>query len=74
MPPRQVRRTQFADVERGDRGSDTSLHCSFCSKTAGQLEDVIAGPGVAICTDCVALCVEILAEKREAPDHGTPAR
>ena len=31
---------------------------------------VIAGPGVAICSDCLALCNEILVAKRGAPDDG----
>ena len=75
MPSRRVlRRTQFADMERGDRRSDPSLRYSFCSKTAGQVEHVIAGPGVAICSDCVGLCVEILAEQRRPGDGGRPRR
>jgi hypothetical protein len=71
--PRQVRRSRFADVERAGRGADSSLRCSFCSKATSQVEDVIAGPGVAICSDCIALCVEILADKRASPD-GPPAQ
>jgi ATP-dependent Clp protease ATP-binding subunit ClpX len=66
VPARQVRRSRFTDVERA--GADSSLCCAFCSKMAPHVEDVIAGPGVAICSDCVALCVEILAEKSASPD------
>ena len=30
--------------------------CSFCEKRKGQCEKLIAGPGVYICDECVALC------------------
>jgi ribosomal protein L37AE/L43A len=36
--------------------------CSFCGKRQDQLRKLVAGPGVWICDNCVALCVEILAE------------
>jgi ATP adenylyltransferase len=35
------------------------LLCSFCGKTQAQTPKLIAGPGVYICTECVALCVDI---------------
>ena len=38
------------------------LKCSFCGKSQKQVKQLIAGPGVYICDECVALCVEILAE------------
>jgi ribosomal protein L37AE/L43A len=36
--------------------------CSFCGKRQDQVRKLVAGPGVWICDQCVALCVEILAE------------
>ena len=39
--------------------------CSFCGKTADQVERLIMGPGVHICNECVSLCGEVLKEKRE---------
>jgi len=36
--------------------------CSFCGKPPQQVAKLIAGPGFWICDECVALCVEILAE------------
>ena len=66
VPARRVRRSRFADAEGA--GADSALRCSFCSRTAAHVEDVLAGPGIAICSDCVALCVEILAERRASPD------
>ena len=29
---------------------------------------IVAGPGVYICNECVALCAEVIAQVKEAPD------
>lgn len=42
---------------------DLATCCSFCGKPRPQLRKLIAGPGVYICDECVALCVEILEEE-----------
>jgi len=42
---------------------DTKRSCSFCSKTQDDVSVLIEGPKVYICEECVALCVDILAEK-----------
>ena len=42
---------------------DLATGCSFCGKPRPQLRKLIAGPGVYICDECVALCVEILEEE-----------
>jgi ATP-dependent Clp protease ATP-binding subunit ClpX len=39
---------------------DGTARCSFCGKRKGQCEKLIAGPGVYICNECVALCDDIL--------------
>jgi ATP-dependent Clp protease ATP-binding subunit ClpX len=39
------------------------LTCSFCGKTQHQARKLIAGPGVYICDECVALCDRILEEE-----------
>ena len=36
------------------------LRCSFCGKTEDQVNDIIAGPGVFICNNCVEMCNDIL--------------
>ena len=36
------------------------LRCSFCGKKQREVATLIAGPGVYICDECVALCVEII--------------
>ena len=42
------------------RKEDTPIRCSFCGKPESQVERLIAGPGVYICSDCVAACNELL--------------
>lgn len=37
-----------------------NLRCSFCGKRREQVANLIAGPGVFICVDCVDLCNEII--------------
>ena len=41
--------------------------CSFCGKSKDAVQRLIAGPGVYICDECIALCNEILAEERTPP-------
>jgi len=39
---------------------DKKVRCSFCGKTADQVERMISGPGVFICDACVELCMDIV--------------
>ena len=50
--------------KRSGDGGDlyTPVSCSFCGKSESQVTRLIAGPGVFICNECVALCDEILSE------------
>ena len=41
----------------------TTIHCSFCGKSQDEVDKIIAGPGVYICNECVALCQEIIDEE-----------
>lgn len=46
------------------------LKCSFCGKSQKQVQQLIAGPGVYICDECVELCNEIIEERlAEAGDE-----
>ncbi|NYJ74494.1 ClpX C4-type zinc finger protein [Allobranchiibius huperziae] len=45
----------------------TTVRCSFCAKDEKDIAQIIAGPGIYICNECVQLCNEILAGS--APDH-----
>lgn len=38
----------------------TSIVCSFCLKAASEVAKMVAGPGVFICDECVALCTQII--------------
>ena len=39
------------------------LRCSFCGKTQDQVRRLVAGPGVYICDECIALCNDIISEE-----------
>ncbi len=48
------------------------LKCSFCGKSQKQVQQLIAGPGVYICDECVELCNEIIEERlAEAGDEAS---
>lgn len=40
-----------------------SLHCSFCGKSQEEVRDMVAGPDVFICNECVSDAVRALAER-----------
>ncbi len=46
------------------------LRCSFCNKSQRDVLKMVAGPEVSICSECVEICQDILAEDRvlSAPD------
>jgi len=59
---------------------DQQIRCSFCGKGESQVERLIAGPGVFICSNCVQACSELLSEEfqveneKNVPEHlPTPA-
>src|SRR2546427_1305923 len=51
------------------------LRCSFCNKTQEHVRQLIAGPSVFICGECVQVCNEIIAEDARfiRARDGTPA-
>ncbi len=53
------------------RNDERSIRCSFCGKTQNMVARLIAGRGVTICNECVALCNTILREEMvdAGPDH-----
>ncbi len=42
-----------------------TMYCSFCGKSQHEVSKLIAGPKAFICDECVDLCREIIAEKRQ---------
>ena len=50
------------------------LSCSFCKKNQTSVKKLIAGPGVYICNECIALCDDILEMELVEPRAATPNR
>ncbi|MBX3312374.1 MAG: ATP-dependent Clp protease ATP-binding subunit ClpX [Microbacteriaceae bacterium] len=48
------------------------LKCNFCAKSQKQVIQLIAGPGVYICDECVELCNEIIEERMAGEQKETP--
>ena len=46
------------------------VRCSFCGKRENQASRLIAGPGVYICSDCVAACSDLLRDEFEMEETG----
>ena len=46
------------------------IRCSFCGKRESQVERLIAGPGVFICSECVQTCSELLGEEIRVDNRG----
>jgi hypothetical protein len=42
---------------------DREPKCSFCGKSYRLVAKIVAGPGVWICNECIALCNEIMIEE-----------
>ena len=47
-------------MAKNDETNSQNLRCSFCGKHQDQVGRLIAGPGVYICNECIALCNSIL--------------
>nr|WP_072513879.1 ATP-dependent Clp protease ATP-binding subunit ClpX [Ndongobacter massiliensis] len=47
---------------------EEDVRCSFCGKKAGEVDRILAGPGVYICNECVELCMDIMEEEQRALD------
>ena len=49
------------------------VKCSFCGKRGCNVEAIVCGttPDIAICSECVDLCVEIMAEERQGSSPAT---
>ena len=52
------------------RNNEQPIRCSFCGKRENQTGRLIAGPGVYICSDCVAACSELLNEELQFDERG----
>jgi ClpX C4-type zinc finger len=66
---------QVADGLAGATALELAAGCSFCAKRRHDVRRLIAGPGIYVCDECVALCVELMEEEvgpdwREEADRG----
>ncbi|KAF0091312.1 MAG: ATP-dependent Clp protease ATP-binding subunit ClpX [Fusobacteria bacterium] len=43
-----------------EKNQDDGLYCSFCGKHRTEVDQLVSGPGVFICNECVELCMEIV--------------
>ena len=48
---------------------EKGVRCSFCGKSQEAVKKIIAGPGVYICDECIALCNEIIGEEFDELSH-----
>ena len=46
-----------------EKKAPPNLTCTFCGKSHRAVEQLIAGPTVYICNECVGLCVDIIQQK-----------
>ena len=54
--------------------NEKDLVCSFCGKHQDEVERMIIGPGVNICSECINLCYDLLGEKPDRSSGSRPAR
>ena len=56
-------------MARDEKGTnDNKIRCSFCGKPQAQTKQLISGPGVYICDECVELCMDIVEDLKNQPE------
>ena len=48
-----------------EKNNKNILYCSFCGKSQHEVRNLIAGPTVFICDECVELCMDIIKEEKK---------
>ena len=48
-----------------EQTTEKTYYCSFCGKTDKEVQVMIVSPSVAICNECVRLCVGVIFDKVE---------
>jgi len=51
-----------------NKGTNDKIRCSFCGKPQAQVGQMISGPGVFICDQCVELCMDIVEGVQSQPE------
>ncbi len=49
----------------GKNSNDNDIFCSFCNRSQSEVAKLVAGRGVYICNECIALCNSILQEEMQ---------
>ena len=57
----------MANNNSGRDKNEKDLVCSFCGKHQDEVERMIIGPGVNICSECIGLCHDLLSDKPISP-------
>ena len=47
--------------------NEKEIICSFCGRSQQEVEQIIIGPGVNICKDCIEMCYNVLANEGKVP-------
>jgi len=63
----QAEKAQAEKAQAEKAQAEDAVSCTFCLKTTGDVETMVAGPGVFICNECVGLCVELIENKPATP-------
>ena len=57
----------MANQTSGKDGKGRELICSFCGRSQNEVEQLVIGPGVNICKDCIEMCCNVLERDGERP-------
>ena len=50
----------MANQSSGKDGKGRELICSFCGRSQNEVVQMVLGPGVIICMDCLEMCCNAL--------------
>ena len=64
----------MANNNSGRDKNEKDLVCSFCGKHQDEVERMIIGPGVNICSECIGLCYDLLSDKPDRSSGNRPGR
>ena len=64
----------MANNNSGRDKNEKDLVCSFCGKHQDEVERMIIGPGVNICSECINLCYDLLGENPDRSSGNRPNR
>ncbi|WP_300364186.1 ClpX C4-type zinc finger protein, partial [uncultured Subdoligranulum sp.] len=57
----------MANTTSGKDGKGRELTCSFCGRSQNDVEQLLIGPGVNICKDCIDMCYRALYKDIDRP-------